>query len=102
LAEDMLGDRSALCEWEVWGRTDQSLYLWALCESGTGSGVSTPVVVYLDAVGQVAAVNRPGDGAQYGQDVRRLFPPDIQERIFAHSFDADAALKRIVARRDVR
>jgi hypothetical protein len=31
--------------------------------------------------------------------VRTLFPPDVQERIFAHDFDAEAAMMRIAGRR---
>jgi hypothetical protein len=98
----MLYDRSALCEWEVWGQTDETLYLWAVCASETGASVSTPAAVYQSANGEIMAVSIPGDGAQYGQDVRRIFPPEVQERIFAHAFDANGALERIAARREAQ
>ena len=100
LGDRMLNDSGALCEWEVWGRGEQVLYLWAVCESASGSAVSAPAVAYLDGQGGVAAVNMPGDGTHYGPDVRRLFPPQVQERIFAHEYDARAAMERISARRE--
>jgi hypothetical protein len=98
LASGLLDDSAALCEWEVWGQTEQALYLWAVCESASGTAVSTPTVVYLDAQGHVAAVAAPGDGTEYVQDVRRLFPPDLQERILAHEYDAGAAMERMAER----
>ena len=94
LANGLLDDPAALCEWEVWGQTEQALYLWAVCESAGGTAVSAPAVVYLDAEGHVAAVAAPGDGTAYVRDVRRLFPPDLQERILAHEYDAGAAMER--------
>ena len=99
LGDRMLNDPGALCEWEVWGRGERVLYMWAVCESASGSAVSAPAVAYLDGQGRVAAVNMPGDGTYYGPDVRRLFPPQVQERIFAHEYDARAAMERINKRR---
>jgi hypothetical protein len=98
LANGLLDDPAALCEWEVWGQTEQALYLWAVCESAGGTAISAPAVVYLDAEGHVAAVAAPGDGTEYVQDVRRLFPPDLQERILAHEYDAGAAMERMAER----
>lgn len=99
LGSRMLNDPSALCEWEVWGSGDQVLYLWAVCESASGSAVSAPAVVYLDERGRVASANMPGDGTYYASDVRRLFPPAVQARIHAHQYDARAAMERISKRR---
>jgi len=99
LANELLDDPDALCEWEVWEHTERALYLWAVCESASGTAVSAPAVVYLDAEGRVAAVAAPGDGTHYGQDVRRLFPPNVQKRIVAHEYDARAAMERIAERR---
>jgi hypothetical protein len=99
LGDRMLNDPSALCEWEVWGSGEQVLYLWAVCESASGSAVSAPAVAYLDGQGGVAAVNMPGDGTHYAPDVRRLFPPEVEKRILAHEFDARSAMERIGQRR---
>ena len=99
LADQLLNDRAGLCEWEVWGQGDEVLYLWAVCESASGTGVSAPAVVQMGPDGHIVEVITPGDGEQYGRDVRRLFPPEVQDRIFDHSFDVQAALRRIALRR---
>lgn len=91
-----------LCEWEVYGQRDASVYLWALCladEAHNGTGVSAPAVLHLGQNGEVEGVESPGDGTLYGPDVQRLFPPDAQERIFAHDFDVRAAEANIALRR---
>ncbi len=58
--------------------------MWALCRGcSTGPAASAPAVIALDPNGDIQRVEVPGDGAAYSRDVRRLFPPDIQEKIFA-------------------
>jgi len=99
LADAMLTDPAALCEWDVWGEAQQTLYVWAVCESASGAAMSAPAVVHLDVDGHVAGASLPGDGTRYGHDVRRLFPPGVQKRIFAHEYDAVAAMERIAERR---
>lgn len=99
LAARLLDDPKALCEWEVWGRAQQTLYVWALCESAGGTATSVPAVVHLGAEGHVEGVDIPRDGSYYGQDLRSLFPPKVQARILAHEFDTHAALARISERR---
>ena len=99
LGDAMVNDSAALCEWDVWGEAAQTLYLWAVCESTGGAAMSAPAVVHLDVDGHVAGASLPGDGTRYGHDVRRLFPPGVQKRIFAHEYDADAAMERIAERR---
>jgi hypothetical protein len=99
LGDAMVNDSAALCEWDVWGEAVQTLYLWAVCESTGGAAMSAPAVVHLDVDGHVTAASLPGDGTRYGHDVRRLFPSDVQKRIFAHEYDAGAAMERIAERR---
>jgi len=44
-----------LCEWEVYGQRDASVYLWALCladEAHNGTGVSAPAVLHLSQNGE--------------------------------------------------
>ena len=100
LADRLLNDSEALCEWEVWGQTKQEVYVWAVCESAKGGAVSASAVINVAPDGHVHSVDMPRDGSFYGEDVKALFPPDVQARIFAHDCDADAALARIAARRE--
>ena len=96
------GQGLVLCEWEVYGQRDAKVYLWTLCEADeahNGTGVSSPAVLYLGQSGEIEGVESSGDGTFYGLDVQRLFPPDAQERIFAHDFDVKVAERNIALRR---
>ncbi len=77
-----------LCEWETWGRSSNEVYLWALCKvrGPIGTAGSVPAVIQLGANGAIVKVTIPRDGANYPEDIRRLFPLSIQNRIFAHNF----------------
>jgi hypothetical protein len=99
LAARLVNDPEGLCEWAVWGQAGQELYLWAVCEAGSGTAASVPAVVHLSADGQVNSVRLPRDGAYYGPDIRELFPVDVRERILTDDFDAAAAMGRIAERR---
>jgi WD40 repeat protein len=101
LARGMSLSPDSLCEWEVWGRLDQEVYVWALCEEAPGgTAASMPLALTLDAAGDVAGIRAPGEGLNYAASIRRIFPPEVQERIFAHQFDGAAALQRIASRRN--
>jgi len=89
LAEElkrMTPPEKVLCEWVILGRSEQAIYVWALCaEHLRGDfypGVSVPAVIYLDADGKVAEVKTPRPGMDYGPSIRQLFPKDVQEKIF--------------------
>ena len=79
-----------LCEWEILGRSDLELYVWTVCMSIFSAGVNTglpyqssmPVVIYVGADGVVQSVEIPGGGSDYAADIRRMFPPDAQEKYF--------------------
>jgi hypothetical protein len=93
---------NGLCEWEIWGQTDQEVYGWAECQdksSDQGSAASVPVVIYLGADKKIQSVVIPRDGAYYAIDVQKLFPRDVQKRILANAFDGTAAMKHIALRR---
>jgi len=81
-----------LCEWEILGRADQEVYVWAVCMSIFSAGVNTglpyggsiPAVIHIGIDGTVQSVEIPGGGTDYASDIRRMFPLDAQERIFGH------------------
>ncbi len=73
-----LPPETVLCEWEILGRSNQEVYMWAVCDSNTGKhGADTAVVVHLDENGAVQNVERPGSGSQRIPNMLRMFPPDI-------------------------
>jgi hypothetical protein len=55
-------------------------------------------VIYLGKNGEIEKVAIPRDGDAYPVDIRALFPPDVQERIFANEFGASEAEKQIEER----
>lgn len=73
-----------LCEWIILGQSAHKVYVWALCEmSGQiPASTSAPAVIYLEPGGAVQKVKCPRDAPFYLVDVKRLFPPDVQEKIF--------------------
>ncbi|NMC46378.1 MAG: WD40 repeat domain-containing protein [Chloroflexi bacterium] len=94
LSSAILRTPDGKCEWEVWGWLEQEVYVWAFCQSGSmpqASAASVPAVLHLREDQSVETVELPEDGNGYGVSVRRLFPPAVQEKIFAHGFDVDAA-----------
>ena len=93
-----------LCEWAVLGHSDQEVYVWALCQvasTALGTAGSVPAVIKLAPDGNIEGVVIPGDGSDYGVDIRKLFPAEVQERIDAINayFDPQTAMKHIDLRR---
>lgn len=103
LSRSILGTVDGKCEWEVWGWLKQKVYVWALCQAGPGpdsTAASVPAVVWVRQDQSIQNVEIPGDGTNYGVSIRRLFPPAVQDQVFAHSFDVEAAEKHLKARWD--
>jgi len=83
-----------LCEWEILGQSDYEVYVWAVCTSAFPVGNSglfyngeMPAVIHLGTDGAVQSVETPGAGAHYARDIRKMFPSDVQERIFSNLID---------------
>jgi hypothetical protein len=91
------GSLNALCEWEIWGVSGSQVYVWAQCQEGQ-SARSIPAVIYLGANGQIEKIIKPGYGVDYAKDIKTLFPPYIQARIFEFQFDGQAAEDHISSR----
>lgn len=101
LSSSILRTPDGKCEWEVLGWLKQKVYVWALCQAGPGPGAtaaSVPAVLWVRQDRSIQNVEIPGDGTNYGISIRKLFPPAVQDKVFAHSFDVEAAEKRLQAR----
>ena len=85
--KDYFKPEEVACEWIILGQAVQEVYVWAYCSgiysAGPSSG-SIPAVIHLGADGSVQSAEIPGSGTAYGEDIRRMFPPDVQERILDH------------------
>lgn len=79
-----------VCDWEILGRGNQEVYVYADC-AGIYSAApyrgSIPAVIHIRADGSVINAEIPGGGSSYGTDIRRMFPPEAQERIFVQPND---------------
>lgn len=86
LLKGTVGREDGLCEWEILAMADKEVYLWVKCKvrEPIGTIMSVPAVVYLGEDGIIEKVTIPRDGVFYPEDVRALFPPDVQARIFTH------------------
>ncbi len=79
-----------LCEWELLGLTDLEVYLYVLCkatvpltdDSTTLPSADMPAVIHLGENGEIQEVEIPGPGTLFAEDIRRMFPPEAQVRIF--------------------
>lgn len=99
LAAVFVQDPAAVCGWEVLGESDTETYVWAICQSPSGTAVSAPAVLAWSS-GEVGPrrlldVRMPRDGSYYAEDVRDLFPPDLQQRMLAHEVDMEAIWEHI-------
>ena len=74
---------NVFCEWEVLGRSDQDLYIWAVCgKIGGGRWASHPVVIHLESDGSIQNVSLvSGIGSEYINNIHQMFPLDVQEKI---------------------
>lgn len=89
-----------LCSYQVHGHDPGHIYVWALCERVVAEGarvvmksaMSVPSVVDIDANGGISGVRRPGDGSDYGRDMKVLFPAAVLGKMtYAHQ-DLERAL----------
>jgi predicted small lipoprotein YifL len=83
------------CEWDIYGRSDTDVYVWAYCElyqKGLGVTASSgPAIVRLAQDGSISEVISPEDTA----GMRTLVPADIWLRITKRDFDVAGAQKDI-------
>jgi len=89
------------CEWEILGQEGQEVYLWAICQVAgdpDGSATSAPVVVTLADDGGIARVDMPRDGTLYGEDIRAMFPKELQNTIFDQDVDVAGMWAHIQSR----
>lgn len=92
LAREVLHGVNGICEWDIFGQRDQEVYVWALCQvtnDVSGTAGSVPAVIYLDSSGSIERVQIPGNGTQYGVDIRKLFPKELQELVFQGPMNND-------------
>lgn len=91
---------AVLCEWVLLGQSKNELYVWAVCQASGSipTSRSAPALIRLDSGGIVQGVETPRSGSNYVPDIRKLFPSDIQEKIFSGQVTVDAMIDHIYLR----
>lgn len=74
LSQVISAARGGDCDVRLLGEADEASFVWAEC-FGSSGGISAPMRVDGNDV------ELPGDGSQYPDDVRRLFPTEIADAI---------------------
>jgi len=97
LSKAIVNTDDGLCEWEIWGKSSHEVYVWALCKvrEPIGTAGSVPAIIQLGENGEIEKVIIPRNGVDYPIDIREMFPPDVQEKIFAFVFDGPKAEEHI-------
>jgi hypothetical protein len=100
LLKATVGKEDGLCEWAILGTSANEVYVWVDCKlrGPVRTAMSVPAVVYLGENGAIEKVTIPRDGVFYPEDVRALFPPDIQVKIFSHDTGDIIDMKYLEAR----
>jgi hypothetical protein len=94
----MSGD--GFCEWEIIGQAAGEVYVWAICQDKkSDAAMSAPAVITIGHDGAIGNVIVPDDGSNYTKDIKRLFPPALQERILSHNFNVEDMWDHIQLRR---
>jgi len=76
---------SALCEWDILGRSGREVYVWAMC--GTPhAGDTKPTVIHLETDGAIQKVEVPFHGSAWESTIQKLFPENVQEKINAYFY----------------
>ena len=70
----------ALCEWDILGRFEQKLYVWALCGLPGGGGADIPAIIHINIDGSVQNVEVPSRGSTWKSDINKMFPNEVQEK----------------------
>ena len=84
-SQELSLDETALCEWDILGRSDQEVYVWAMC-STPDSGGTKPAVIHLESDGSIQKVEVPFHGSAWESTIQKLFPADVHEKIDAYFY----------------
>lgn len=74
---------NVLCEWDILGRSDQEVYVWAICSNLAHFATRKPAIIHLNMNGSVQKVETPSYNS-WDSDIQRMFPGDVQAKIAAY------------------
>lgn len=74
-----------LCEWDILKRSEQIVFVWAICAFSKGSDM-LPAVIHIDLDGSVQSIEIPKRGSS--SNVDSLFPEDVQMKFSLYTGDS--------------
>jgi hypothetical protein len=88
LSKGVINKDDGLCEWEILGISGSEVYVWVLCidRDWPGTAGSGPAVIRLAEDGEIKGVDIPQSGNYYPNDIRAMFPFEVQNKIFQRDF----------------
>lgn len=72
--------KEALCEWDILGKSNQKVYVWAKCFA-PNAGNTKPALIHLANDGSIQKVEVPYNGSSWDSTIQKLFPLEVQEKI---------------------
>lgn len=72
------------CAFKVLGVGEEELYIWALIENSSDSAASIPIALKIEKDNnqfKIISYEIPGNGSLYGEDIKKLFPKNVQDII---------------------
>ncbi|MCQ3954328.1 hypothetical protein FBQ83_06710 [Chloroflexi bacterium CFX5] len=87
-------DYMVLCEWDILGRSEQEVYVWAACRAPGGDD-SRPAVIRLGIDGAIQEVEVLKRSAS--SNVDELFPKEVQEKFnfYVQMYGFDGRLREL-------
>ncbi|MFZ5858054.1 MAG: hypothetical protein ACOYZ6_14595 [Chloroflexota bacterium] len=73
--------KNALCEWDILGRSDRKVHVWAYCAPWGREGGESPAIINLEQNGTVKNIETPFGDSKWKYRIREMFPVEAQERI---------------------
>lgn len=83
----VMSDEETYSAFKILGSSDNEIYLWVLKENESGGGGSVPLVLEAKKENNnlnILSYKMPGSGDDYGQDIKELFPKEVQNKIFSN------------------
>lgn len=98
----VMNDGKNYSAFKILGTGKDEIYLWVLKENGSGGGASLPVLLNAKKENNDLTIidyKIPRDGDQYVEDVKEIFPKNVQKQIFSdvneHNAMVDELKKQI-------
>lgn len=78
--------QDALCEWEILGRSNRNIYVWALCAMD-GDNRHAPAVIHLEADESIQTIESPSNDFKWEIEIKTMVTADVREQYILYAVD---------------